>query len=131
RCSPRLPAHPRGYLERLGTGGGVLDQSISAFGAFGKESSSTRTWPVKRLPVLSWARRPLATNALHLTRRASSAFSLSSIGLAMRDSRRMGYMARPTGKLGLFRTRSYSRLIDLTSPMLTPRNSTGAPTDSP
>ena len=95
-------------------------------GVSGKKSSSTRYWPVMRLWSWRRARRPRSTILRMISCWADSERTRPLLRMKLRSSMRM-----VTGMVTLESRALATRLIWVTPPMGTPRNTTGAPMERP
>ena len=114
----------------VGNSTGVCDQSTVAGGAPGKKSNATNTDPVSRFPVRNCARTPRDTresnNFLRMASKSAWDFKPRTLTPSRCASK---WMVTGTENSRVF-TSTCARTA-ATSPIGTPRNSTGAPGTSP
>ena len=104
--------------------------AMVTLGASGTNTRLTMSWPVSRLPLCSWARRPRSSTSTFMKVVGSrSICRRASVLLAARI--RSGSTATSTGTWKRLLAVSNSRLRSTTSPTLMPNSSTGAPTAKP
>ncbi len=95
-------------------------------GVLGKKSSSTRYWPVIRLDICKRALRPRST-----IRRIISCWASSERVCPFARIKLFSSILIVTGMVTLESRELATRLIWVTLPMGTPRNTTGAPMERP